>query len=246
MSRQKAVSKLQKRQQMTTQENTIRFDQAKPQKQRPIDIVPRSRNQERLVLALQSADQHIVVTAGPAGTGKTYLCMLAAVKALRNGDCKKIVLTRPAIEVEEEKHGFLPGDLNQKMMPWCIPLLDVLKEYYREQDVVAMIDDGTIEIAPLAFMRGRTLKDAWIIADESQNMTPKQMVMLLTRIGENSKITVTGDVEQTDRIKGNNGLVDLCERLKKGGVKGIAVCELDARDIQRHPIIGSVLKLYED
>jgi len=245
LSRQRAA-KSQKRQQMTHQENTIRFDQAKPVKQRPIDIVPRSRNQERLVLALQSADQHIVVTAGPAGTGKTYLAMLAAVKALRNGDCKKIVLTRPAVEVEEEKHGFLPGDLNQKMMPWCIPLLDVLKEYYREQDVVAMIDDGTIEIAPLAFMRGRTLKDAWIIADESQNMTPKQMVMLLTRIGENSKITVTGDVEQTDRIKGNNGLVDLCERLKKGGVKGIAVCELDARDIQRHPIIGSVLKLYED
>ena len=245
MSKQRAV-KSQRRNTMTQQENTIRFDQVKPVKQRPIDIVPRTRNQERLVLALQDADLPIVITAGPAGTGKTYLCMLAAVKALRNGDCKKIVLTRPAIEVEEEKHGFLPGDLNQKMMPWCIPLLDVLKEYYREQDVVAMIDDGTIEIAPLAFMRGRTLKDAWIIADESQNMTPKQMVMLLTRIGENSKITVTGDVEQTDRIKGNNGLVDLCERLKKGGVKGIAVCELDARDIQRHPIIGSVLKLYAD
>ena len=245
MSRNRAV-KSQRRQPMTYQENTIRFDQVKPVKQKPIEIVPRSRNQERLVLALQDPDQSIVVTAGPAGTGKTYLCMLAAVKALRNGDCKKIVLTRPAVEVEEEKHGFLPGDLNQKMMPWCIPLLDVLKEYYREQDVIAMIDDGTIEIAPLAFMRGRTLKDAWIIADESQNMTPKQMVMLLTRIGENSKITVTGDVEQTDRIKGNNGLVDLCERLKKGGVKGIAVCELDARDIQRHPIIGSVLKLYAD
>ena len=244
LSRQRAIKSQKSR--MTHQENTIRFDQVKPVKQRPIDIVPRTRNQEKLVLALQDNHQHIVVTAGPAGTGKTYLAMLAAVKALREGDCKKIVLTRPAIEVEEEKHGFLPGDLNQKMMPWCIPLLDVLKEYYREQDVVAMIDDGTIEIAPLAFMRGRTLKDAWIIADESQNMTPKQMVMLLTRIGENSKITVTGDVEQTDRIKGNNGLVDLCERLKKGGVKGIAVCELDARDIQRHPIIGSVLKLYAD
>ena len=244
MSKQRAVKSQKSR--MTQQENTIRFDQVKPVKQRPIDIVPRTRNQERLVLALQDADQHIVVTAGPAGTGKTYLCMLAAVKAFREGVCKKIILTRPAVEVEEEKHGFLPGDLNQKMMPWCIPLLDVLKEYYREQDVTAMIEAGTIEIAPLAFMRGRTLKDAWIIADESQNMTPKQMVMLLTRIGENSKITVTGDVEQTDRIKGNNGLVDLCERLKRGGVKGISVCELDARDIQRHPIISTVLKLYQD
>lgn len=245
MSRQKAVSKSQKRQ-MTQQENTIRFDQAKPVKQRPIDIVPRTRNQEKLVLALQNDSQHIVVASGPAGTGKTYLAVLAAVKALREGNCKKIILTRPAIEVEEEKHGFLPGDLNQKMMPWCIPLLDVLKEYYREQDVTAMIEAGTIEIAPLAFMRGRTLKDAWIIADESQNMTPKQMVMLLTRIGENSKITVTGDVEQTDRIKGNNGLVDLCERLKRGGVKGIAVCDLDNRDIQRHSIIDAVLDLYTD
>ena len=245
MSRQKAVSKTQKRH-MTYQENTIKFEQAKPIKQRPIDIVPRTRNQERLVLALQDASQHIVVTAGPAGTGKTYLCVLAAVQAFRAGECKKIVLTRPAVEVEEEKHGFLPGDLNQKMMPWCIPLLDVLKEYYRPQDVATMIEDGVIEIAPLAFMRGRSLKDAWIIADEAQNMTPKQMVMLLTRIGENSKILVAGDVEQTDRNKGNNGLADLCERLKEGGVKGIAVCDLDNRDIQRHRIIDSVLMLYAD
>ena len=242
MSRQKAAKS--QRRQASFQENTISFDQAKPIKQRPIDIVPRTRNQEKLVLALQDDSQHIVVTAGPAGTGKTYLCMLAAVKALREGNCKKIVLTRPAVEVEEEKHGFLPGDLNQKMMPWCIPLLDVLSEYYRKQDISDMIENGTIEIAPLAFMRGRTMKDAWIIADESQNMTPKQMIMLLTRIGENSKITVTGDVEQTDRIKGNNGLADLCQRLKRGGVNGIAVCELDARDIQRHPIIGAILKLY--
>jgi phosphate starvation-inducible PhoH-like protein len=244
MSRNRAV-KSQKRH-MIQQENTIKFEQAKPIKQRPIDIVPRTRNQERLVLALQDASQHIVVTAGPAGTGKTYLCVLAAVQAFRNGECKKIVLTRPAVEVEEEKHGFLPGDLNQKMMPWCIPLLDVLKEYYRPQDVATMIEDGVIEIAPLAFMRGRSLKDAWIIADEAQNMTPKQMIMLLTRIGENSKILVAGDVEQTDRVKGNNGLADLCERLKEGGVKGIAVCDLDNRDIQRHSIIDSVLMLYAD
>ena len=246
LSRQRAAKSQRRNNTMTHQENTIKFEQAKPIKQRPIDIVPRTRNQERLVLALQDASQHIVVTAGPAGTGKTYLCVLAAVQAFRNGECKKIVLTRPAVEVEEEKHGFLPGDLNQKMMPWCIPLLDVLKEYYRPQDVATMIEDGVIEIAPLAFMRGRSLKDAWIIADEAQNMTPKQMVMLLTRIGENSKILVAGDVEQTDRVKGNNGLADLCERLKEGGVKGIAVCDLDNRDIQRHRIIDSVLMLYAD
>jgi len=245
MSRKSAV-RAQKRQSMTQQENTIRFDQAKPQKQRPIDIVPRTRNQERLVLALQNDDQHIVVTAGPAGTGKTYLCMLAAVKAFREGACKKIILTRPAVEVEGEKHGFLPGDLNQKMDPWVRPLTDILREYYRQQDIDAMIEEQRIEIAPLAFMRGRTLKNAYIVADEMQNATPAQCKMLMTRIGENSKIVITGDVEQADRIKGNNGLADLCQRLRKGGVKGIAVCELDNRDIQRHSIIDAVLDLYAD
>jgi len=245
LSRQRAA-KSQRRQQMTHQENTIRFDQARPQKQRPIDIVPRTRNQERLVLALQDADQHIVVTAGPAGTGKTYLAMLAAVKAFRAGEVDRIVLTRPAVGVEDEKHGFLPGDLNQKMDPWVRPLTDILREYYRQPDIQAMIEEQKIEIAPLAFMRGRTFKSAYIIADEMQNATPSQCKMLMTRIGEGSKIVITGDIEQADRNRGNNGLMDLCQRLGEGGVKGIAVCELDNRDIQRHKIIDSVLDLYAD
>ena len=229
-----------------TQENTIRFDQVKPVKERHIDIVPRTRNQERLVLALQNEDQHIVVTAGPAGTGKTYLAMLAAVKAFRNGDVDRIVLTRPAVGVDDEKHGFLPGDLNQKMDPWVRPLTDILREYYRQPDIQAMIEEQKIEIAPLAFMRGRTFKNAYIIADEMQNATPSQCKMLMTRIGENSKIVITGDIEQADRSRGNNGLADLCQRLKEGGVKGIAVCDLDNRDIQRHSIIDAVLDLYAD
>jgi len=245
MSRQKAVSKQQKRQ-MTYQENTIRFDQVKPVKQRPIDIVPRSRNQERLVLALQDPEQSIVVTAGPAGTGKTFLAMLAAVKAFRAGDVDRIILTRPAVGVEGEEHGFLPGDLNQKMDPWVRPLTDILREYYRQQDIAAMLEDQTIEIAPLGFMRGRTFKSAYIIADEMQNATPSQCKMLMTRIGEGSKIIITGDIEQADRIKGNNGLADLCQKLSEGGVTGIAVCHLDNKDIQRHRIIDSVLKLYAD
>ena len=244
MSKQRAVK--QQKRQMTNQENTIKFDQAKPVKQRPIDIVPRTRNQERLVLALQDVDQHIVVTAGPAGTGKTYLAMLAAVKAFREGEVERIVLTRPAVGVEDEKHGFLPGDLNQKMDPWVRPLTDILREYYRQPDIAAMIADQVIEISPLAFMRGRTFKDAFIIADEMQNATPNQVKMLMTRIGEGSKIVITGDVEQADRNRGNNGLLDLCQRLQEGGVKGIAVCGLDNHDIQRHTIIDSVLRLYAD
>jgi phosphate starvation-inducible PhoH-like protein len=226
-------------------DNVVQF-QTRKVSQRPIDLIPRSRNQESLVLALQDAQQHIVVTVGPAGTGKTYLAMQAAVKAFREGTCERIIMTRPAVGVEGEQHGFLPGNLVAKMEPWTRPLLDVLREYYKPQDIMAMIEDQVIEIAPLAYMRGRTFKKAWIIADEMQNATPAQCKMLMTRIGSNSKIIITGDVEQADRSSGENGLMDLCERLKKGGVNGIAVCELDKRDVQRHRIISDVLKLYSD
>ena len=242
MSRNRAT-KTQKRMQQV--ENTIQFNQVpKQQRLRPVDLIPRTRNQERLIMSLQDVDQHIVITAGPAGTGKTYLAMLAAVKAFRAGEVDRIVLTRPAVGVEDEKHGFLPGDLNQKMDPWVRPLTDILREYYKPQDIADMIQEQKIEIAPLAFMRGRTFKSAYIIADEMQNATPSQCKMLMTRIGEGSKIVITGDVEQADRNRGNNGLMDLCQRLQEGGVKGIAVCHLDNRDIQRHRIIDSVLKLY--
>ena len=227
------------------QDNNVLQFQTRKVANKPVDLIPRTKNQESLVLALLDASQHIVITAGPAGTGKTYLAMQAAVKALKEGDCDRIILTRPAVGVEGEQHGFLPGSLVAKMEPWTRPLLDVLREYYRPQEIAAMIEDQVIEIAPLAFMRGRTFKHAWIIADEMQNATPAQVKMLMTRIGSNSKIIITGDVEQADRQYGENGLMDLCERLEKGGVNGIAVCHLDGRDVQRHKIIGSVLKLYQ-
>ena len=241
MSRNRA-QKAQKRMQV---ENTISFNQA-PQraKPRPVTLIPRTRNQERLILALQDDASPIVATVGPAGTGKTYLAMLAAIRALREGACDRIVMTRPAVGVEDEQHGFLPGDLTRKMEPWTRPLLDVMREYYRAQDIVAMIEDQVVEIAPLAFMRGRTFKNSWIIADEMQNATPAQAKMLMTRIGTNSKIVITGDVEQADRNNGDNGLMDLCDRLQQRAVNGIAVCAMEARDVQRHKIIGDVLRLY--
>lgn len=244
MSRNRAAKAQNKR--MTHTENTISFEQAHKVQSRRIDLVPRTRNQEKLVLALQDAEQHIVVTVGPAGTGKTYLAMLAAIKALKEGECDRIIMTRPAVEVEGEKHGFLPGNLVSKMEPWTRPLLDVLREHYRPQDILAMIEDQVIEIAPLAYMRGRTFKNSWIIADEMQNATPGQAKMLMTRIGANSKIIITGDVEQTDRNRGDNGLMDLCERLEDRPVRGIAICPLEGKDVQRHRIIGDVLKLYSD
>ncbi len=246
MSRNRA-QKAQKKMTYLKQENTIAFDQqALKVAQRRINLVPRTRNQERLVLALQDNAQHIVVTVGPAGTGKTYLAMQAAVKALKEGATERIVLTRPAIGVEDERHGFLPGNLVAKMEPWTRPVLDVMREYYRAADIAAMIEDQVVEIAPLAFMRGRTFKNSWIIADEMQNATPAQAKMLMTRIGSNSKIVITGDVEQADRSVGDNGLLDLCSRLELNPVEGIAVCKLEFRDVQRHAIIGSVLNLYQD
>jgi phosphate starvation-inducible PhoH-like protein len=132
------------------------------------------------------------------------------------------------------------------MEPWTRPLLDILREYYHPREVAHMLDDGIIEISPLAFMRGRTFKNAWIVADEMQNATPNQMKMLLTRIGERSRILVTGDVEQTDRTTANNGLLDLAARLREHPRQGLAVCELGSRDVQRHPVITTVLGIYAD
>ena len=237
--------KAQKRSILTqqSQENLINFH--KPRNTR-IELVPRSRGQERLVMNLLDENMSIVVASGPAGTGKTYLAMLAAIRALRNGECDRIVLTRPAVGVEDERHGFLPGDLVSKMEPWTRPLLDVMREHYHPREIVTMIQDQIVEIAPLAFMRGRTFKRSWVIADEMQNATPAQIKMLLTRIGEGTKIVVTGDVEQADRKRDDNGLYDLTQRLVRQRVAGMSVCDLGMRDVQRHALIEPVLALYSE
>lgn len=227
-------------------ENTINFTPSKKPRIKQVEVVPKSRAQERLVLALNDDKITITIAVGPAGTGKTYLAMQAAIKALRTGQIEKIVLTRPAVGVDDEKHGFLPGDINQKMEPWTRPLLDVLHEYYSPKDVAQMLEDQIIEISPLAFMRGRTFKNAWVVADEMQNATPGQMKMLLTRVGQGSRIVVTGDIEQADRTTSNNGLLDVASRLERNPTAGLCVCRLGAKDVQRHPIIESVLSLYAD
>jgi len=227
-------------------ENVYNINQSLQNNPKNIQLKPKTRNQEQLILNLLDPSQHIVMASGPAGTGKTYLAMLAAIKALKTGSCERIVLTRPAVGVEDEQHGFLPGTLEEKMAPWTRPLFDVLREYYSSRDVLAMLEEGTIEISPLAYMRGRTFKNAWIIADEMQNATPGQMKMLLSRIGENSKIVVTGDIEQADRRASDNGLLDIVNRLQDRGGEGIAVCKLGQRDIQRHPIIDTILELYAE
>jgi phosphate starvation-inducible PhoH-like protein len=226
-------------------ENTINFNTALKTSLRQTELIPKSLNQENYICSLLDHNTDIVIAYGPAGTGKTYLAMQAAIRCLRSGQCERIVLTRPAIGVEDEQHGFLPGTLEEKMAPWTRPLLDVLREYYSAQEITRMLEEQIVEVAPLAFMRGRTFKNSWIIGDEMQNATPGQMKMLLTRIGEGSKIVVTGDVEQTDRKKDQNGLIDLCARLQES-VNGFSVCKLSAKDIQRHRIIDTVLNIYQD
>ena len=227
-----------------TESNTITFNNSVKQR-RQIELVPKTINQEQYILALTNPDTDIVVVTGPAGTGKTYLAMLAAIQAMKTKQCDRIVLTRPAVAVDDEKHGFLPGDLNAKMEPWTRPLLDVLREYYSVKEIEDMIAEQIIEISPLAFCRGRTFKNSFIIVDESQNCTPNQVKMILTRIGEGSKIILTGDTDQTDRKRVDNGLLDLEHKLVQWNIPGLEICKFDKQDIQRHPIIEHILRMYE-
>jgi|TARA_R110000868_G_scaffold193124_2_gene437830 phosphate starvation-inducible PhoH-like protein len=223
---------------------TISFDQSRTKPNKHVQLVPKSINQEKYILALLDNSMDIVVSTGPAGTGKTYLAMQAAIKALRAGECDKVILTRPAVGVDDEKHGFLPGDLTQKMEPWTRPLIDVLREYYSAREITHMLDEQIVEIAPLAFCRGRNFKNSWVVLDEAQNATPGQLKMIMTRIGVGSKIVITGDIEQADRKNADNGLLDLHYRLQNNTVPGLCLCEFEVKDVQRHKIIPHILSLY--
>ena len=205
------------------------------------DIVPRSPNQAVYLQALQSHD--LVFGLGPAGTGKTYLAVAVAVAKLLNGEAERIILSRPAVEAGE-RLGFLPGDVREKIDPYLRPLYDALYDMMPVDQALRRLETGEIEVAPLAFMRGRTLSNAFVILDEAQNTTPVQMKMLLTRLGENSAMAVAGDLTQVDLPHGTrSGLHEAVDVLI--GVDGVAFVYFSDTDIVRHPLVTRVLQAYQ-
>lgn len=199
-------------------------------------IKPQNANQAALMEAM--AKHNLVVAVGPAGTGKTYLAITAAVEALEAGKVDRIILSRPAVEAGETL-GFLPGDLQEKMAPYLRPLYDALNDRMGSKRLKQYLADGAIEIAPIGFMRGRTLNNAFVVIDEAQNCTYTQIKMLLTRLGWHSTMVLTGDPDQSDLLEGMSGLADIARKLAV--VEGIAVVRLTDRDVVRHPLVASML-----
>lgn len=210
-----------------------------------ITLIPRSIAQEGYIDFLQDESMDIIFATGPAGCGKTYLAVLYAIQQYRLGNIKKIVVTRPLI-ANGENIGALPGDLMQKLAPWCVPVLDIFKKFYSVAQVAKMLEEETLELASLGLMRGRTFEEAVVIGDEMQNATPDQLKMMLTRIGQDSKMIITGDVDQHDRGLEKNGLKDMIPRLRRSMPEHMALVTFSQNDIERHRVIGSVLDLYKD
>lgn len=226
------------------EENTIEADKnsaALVHGTRGFKIAPKTVNQKKLVSAVEQND--LVFAIGPAGTGKTYISVALAVRALKNKEVKKIIITRPAVEAGENL-GFLPGDLKEKIDPYLRPIYDALRDMIPAEKLRYYQENGVVEIAPLAYMRGRTLNDAYVLLDEAQNTTPMQIKMFLTRMGPQSKVIITGDQSQIDLPKKQiSGLIETMQVLKD--VKGIGFVKLDDRDVVRHKLVKAIIKAYD-
>jgi phosphate starvation-inducible PhoH-like protein len=204
---------------------------------------PKNKNQVKYINYLNDDNIKIVMATGAAGTGKTLFACLKAISLLKNNEINKVIITRPAISVDEE-HGFLPGNINKKMEPWMKPILDIFDEFYSKSEVNNMLKNEIIEISPLAYMRGRTFKNTLIICDEMQNSSPNQMLMLTTRLGINSKMIITGDLDQSDKDE-NNGLKDLYDKVKFYGRSNmIKYIEFTGADVERSEIVKEILQIY--
>lgn len=220
------------------------FKKTKKQK----EYTAKTNNQNNYKKSLYNPDINLLFSIGPAGTGKTLLACQYAIKSLQNKETNKIIITRPTVSIEEDM-GFLPGDINAKMHPFTIPIFDIFEEFYSKKDINEMLKENIIEIAPLGFMQGRSLKNCIIVADEMQNSTPSQMFMLLTRLGINSKMILTGDLMQTNNK--NNGLSDILYKLSKYYLTskdmnsdGIDIINLNNEDIQRSNIVKKITDIY--
>jgi phosphate starvation-inducible PhoH-like protein len=225
--------------------NVIKLVDKQPQKRPRVYLYPKNLSQENYLLKLNDPQKMIVFATGPAGTGKTMLAVQWAIDQLKYGDATKIIVTRPAVSVDEE-HGFLPGDLNEKMAPWTRPIFDVIAENYNAKEIEHMVAEGIIETSPLAYMRGRTFKNAVVIADEMQNTTPSQMKMLLTRLGLGSKMVVTGDLQQADRPS-NNGLLEFLKLYNNfEDHRYVDICHFTVGDVERHEAVKEILAIYGD
>jgi phosphate starvation-inducible PhoH-like protein len=204
---------------------------------------PKNISQDEYINLLKNKNKKIVVATGPAGTGKTLFATEYGVRNFLLGNYEKLIFTRPSVSVDEEL-GFLPGTLEEKMAPWVRPIYDILYNFVSPREVVAMMEDKVIEIAPLGYMRGRTFKNCWIVADEMQNSTISQMKMLLTRLGENSRLVITGDLEQYDRINELNGLEDFLSKFKGKRSSSITSFQFSRDDIQREEVVKEILEIY--
>ena len=205
--------------------------------------VPRTIHQHEYLDTLRNRNKKIVVCTGPAGSGKTLFATESGIRQFLTGGVEKLIFTRPSVSVDEDL-GYLPGTLEDKMAPWIRPIYDILYTFLSPNEVTALLEDKSIEIAPLGYMRGRTFKNAWIVADEMQNATVSQMKMLLTRLGENSRMVVTGDLEQFDRQGETNGLDDFLSKFKNKRSDSISSFEFDRQDIQREDVVREVLEIY--
>lgn len=204
---------------------------------------PKTKSQEIYVSMLRSKAKKIILATGPAGTGKTLFAAEYGVRNFLQGNCEKLIFTRPSVSVDEEL-GFLPGTLEDKMAPWIRPIYDVLYQFISPKEVHILMEEKVIEIAPLGYMRGRTFKNSWVVADEMQNSTVNQMKMLLTRLGENSRLVITGDLDQFDRVNERNGLEDFLDKFRGKRSSSIGSFEFDNSDIQREEVVKEILDIY--
>jgi len=204
---------------------------------------PKNNSQKGYHNLLNQKSKKIVVATGPAGTGKTLLATEMGVKSFLLGNCEKLIFTRPSVSVDEDL-GYLPGTLEEKMAPWVRPIYDILYNFFTQKEITALLEEKTLEIAPLGYMRGRTFKNSWIIADEMQNSTISQMKMLCTRLGEGTRLVITGDLDQFDRIEEKNGLEDFLQKFRGKRSSSISSVEFEKSDIQREEVVKEILDIY--